>query len=149
MGGRESGLVIQHLGRKSVAARADRKMERHTMQKADVPTVAAALAALLVAADGEIDAREKAVAATLGAEKFPGFSPLVFETLLEGMDDLPTATDLASLLGDLVDFEGKSAIMEYLVALANADDGVAEVERSQLVDVAQALGVALPELSAN
>lgn len=119
------------------------------MEKADVPTVAAALAALLVAADGEIDVREKAVAASLGAEKFPGFSPLVFETLLEGMEDLPTAQELASKVGDLVDEAGKVAIMEYLVALANADDRVAEVERTQLVEVAQALGVALPELTAN
>ena len=52
------------------------------MEKADVPTVAAALAALLVAADGEIATNEKAVAASLGAKMFPGLSPLVFETLL-------------------------------------------------------------------
>lgn len=119
------------------------------MQKADVPTVAAALAALLVAADGEIDSREKVVASNLGAQKFPGFSPLVFETLLEGMEDLPTAQELASKLGDLVDSDGKTAIMDYLVALANADDSVAEVERSQLEAVAQALGVPMPELSAS
>ncbi len=119
------------------------------MEKADVPTVAAALAALLVAADGEIDAREKSVASTLGAEKFPGFAPLVFETLLEGMEDLPSAQELASKVKDLIDDDGKAAIMEYLVALANADDRVAEVEKSQLIEVAQALGVALPELTAN
>ena len=117
------------------------------MQKADVPTVAAALAALLVAADGEIDSREKVVAANLGAEKFPGFSPLVFETLLEGMNDIPTAQDLASKVNPLLDQEGKTAILDYLVALANADDRVAEVERSQLEAVAQEFGVSVPNLA--
>ena len=117
------------------------------MEKADVPTVAAALAALLVAADGEIATNEKAVAASLGAKMFPGFSPLVFETLLEGMDVLPTAGELAAKLSDLVDEDGKTAIMEYLVALAKADNNVSQVEREQLDEVARALGTSLPALS--
>ena len=121
--------------------------ECDVMEKADVPTVAAALAALLVAADGEITSNEKAVASNLGGRMFPGFSPLVFETLLEGMDDLPTAQDLAGRIGGLVDDEGKTAIMEYLAALASADESVAEVEREQLEQVAKALGVAMPALS--
>lgn len=118
------------------------------MEKADVPTVAAALAALLVSADGEIDTKEKAVAADLGGRMFPGFSPLVFETLLDGMDVLPTAGELATRLRDLVDEDGKASIMQYLVALANADDRVAEVEKSQLDEVARALGTSVPALSA-
>lgn len=117
------------------------------MEKADVPTVAAALAALLVAADGEIKATEKAVAASLGARMFPGFSPLVFETLLEGMEVVPSARELATRLRDLVDADGKAAIMQYLVALANADDSVAEVEKQQLAEVADALGTPMPALS--
>lgn len=119
------------------------------MEKADVPTVAAALAALLVAADGEINTTEKAVASSLGSRMFPGFSPLVFETLLEGMDGLPSAGELAVKLRDLVDEDGKVAIMQYLVALANADDNVAEVEKDQLSEVAKALGTPMPALSVN
>jgi tellurite resistance protein len=117
------------------------------MEKADVPTVAAALAALLVAADGEIKSDEKAVATQLGARMFPGFSPLVFETLLEGMEELPSAGELAGRLTDLVDEDGKRAIMEYLVALANVDSKVSALEKEQIVQVAQALGTAMPALS--
>jgi uncharacterized tellurite resistance protein B-like protein len=117
------------------------------MEKADVPTVAAALAALLVSADGKITSGEKAVASSLGARMFPGFSPLIFEILLEGMDDLPQAGELASKLSHLLDEQGKKAIMEYLAALAAADDNVAEVEREQLVEIAQALGAEMPALS--
>lgn len=118
------------------------------MEKADVPTVAAALAALLVFADGEIKSSEKAAAADLGEQMFPGFSPLVFETLLEGMDSLPTASDLAGRLAGLVDENDKAAIMRYLVALAQSDQTVADLEKEQLTEIAQALGTPMPALSA-
>jgi uncharacterized tellurite resistance protein B-like protein len=117
------------------------------MEKADVPTVAAALAALLVSADGEIKTSEKTIAADLGGQMFPGFSPLVFETLLEGMDVLPTASELATKLRDLVDEDGKMSIMKYLAALANADNVVTRLELAQLSDVAAALGTEMPALS--
>lgn len=117
------------------------------MEKADIPTVAAALAALLVAADGEIKPTEKAVAADLGGRMFPGFSPLVFETLLEGMEVVPSAGELATRLRELVDDEGKVAIMNYLAALANADDRVSQVERERLVEIAAALGAEMPALN--
>lgn len=118
------------------------------MEKADVPTVAAALAALLVAADGEIKSAEKAVAADLGARMFPGFSPLVFETLLEGMEVLPSAGELATRLRDLVDEDGKVAIMQYLVALANVDSKVTALEKDQIEQVAKALGADMSALTA-
>lgn len=117
------------------------------MEKADVPTVAAALAALLVSADGEITSVEKDLASSLGSRMFEGFSPLVFETLLDGMDVVPDAGDLAAQLAGLIDDEGKASIMEYLVALANADNNVAEVERAQLEQVARALGTEMPTLT--
>lgn len=118
------------------------------MEKADVPTVAAALAALMVSADGEIDPKEKALATDLGGRMFPGFSPLVFETLLDGMDVLPSAGELATRLRDLVDDDGKVSIMQYLVDLANADERVAEVEKAQLTEIAKALGTSVPAFSA-
>lgn len=116
------------------------------MEKADVPTVAAALAALLVAAEGEIKDAEKALAIELGNKMFPGFSPLVLDTLLEGMETVPSAGELASSVSGLLDDAGKSAIMEYLVALAQADDQIACVEKAHLAEVAQALGLEVPAL---
>jgi uncharacterized tellurite resistance protein B-like protein len=116
-------------------------------EKADVPTTAAALAALLVAADGVVDPREKAVAISLGKDMFLDFCPLAFETLLSGVSDLPGASELAARVSPLLDDHGKVLIMEYLVALAVADDRVVDVEQAALQEVAQSLGTELPSFS--
>ena len=55
--------------------------------QADLPTVAAALAASLVASDGVIDDQEKKVANELGTAMLPGFNTLIFETLLDGIEE--------------------------------------------------------------
>lgn len=113
-------------------------------EKADVPTTAAALAALLVAADGIIDPREKAIAVELGKTMFLDFCPLAFETLLEGVHQLPSAAELATTVRHLLDDHGKILVLEYLVALAVADERVVHVEHTALEEVAQALGTELP-----
>lgn len=110
----------------------------------DVASLAAALAALLVAADGVIDPREEAIAVSLGRDMFVDFRPLVFETLLEGLDQLPSASELAHTVRPLLDPDGRVLVMEYLVALALADERVVEVEHSRLQEVADALGTPLP-----
>ncbi len=115
--------------------------------KADIPTVAAALAASLVASDGVIEPAEKEVASVLGARMLPGFSPLIFETLLDGITELPAAYELACQLRTLIDEDGKKLVMEYLVAIATADDRVVDVERQELEAVATALGAEMPDLS--
>lgn len=117
------------------------------MERVDIPTLAAALAALLVSVDGEITTEEKAMATELGRKMFPGFSPLSFDVLLTGMDDLPTAGELAAKLTNLLEDEGKVKIMKYLVALAQADSHLAQVEQQALVEVAEALGTQLPSLT--
>ena len=114
------------------------------LEKTDVPTAAAALAALLVAADGVIDPREQAVAVELGQGMFFDFSPLIFDKLLAGVTKLPSAAELGRHLRDVLDEHGKELIMEYLVALAVADERVVEVEREQLQEVAQSLGTPMP-----
>lgn len=116
--------------------------------RVDVPTVAAALGALMVAVDGSIDEVEKRVATRLGMKMFPGFAPFVFDTLLEGVDHMPSASELAAQLEALLSEEGKSAVMEYLVAIAQADEIVVEQEREQLEQIAQALKTDLPPVSA-
>ena len=114
---------------------------------ADLPTVAAALAASLVAADGVIDEQEKKVANALGEQMLPGFSSLIFETLLDGIDELPTARKLASTMRGLLTPEDKKIIMEYLAALATADDRVVDVELQELQAVAAGLGTEMPTLA--
>lgn len=115
---------------------------------ADLPTVAAALAASLVAADGVIDEQEKKVANALGEEMLPGFSTLIFETLLDGIDELPAARQLAATMKGLLTPEDKATIMRYLAALATADDRVVDVEIQELKAVAAGLGTEMPAIPA-
>ena len=93
-----------------------------------------------------IEDRERVVAVQLGSRMLSGFSPTLFETLLDGLTELPAAFELATLLKDMVEEEEKDRIMDYLVAVATADDMVVEVERQELVAVAEALGVPMPPL---
>ena len=115
--------------------------------RADVATVAAALAASLVAADGIIDPKEKEVATKLGSKMFKEFSPLMFETLLDGITKLPAAYELASTLRQFLGEVGKRRVMEYLVAVANADERVVDVEKQELEAVATALGAEMPSFA--
>lgn len=114
---------------------------------ADLPTVAAALAASLVASDGKIEEKEKEVANRLGSEMLPGFSTLIFETLLDGIDELPSATQLASTMKGLLTPQDKTTIMDYLVALAAADGIVVGDEKRELQAVARGLGVEYPTVA--
>ncbi|MCA9790991.1 MAG: TerB family tellurite resistance protein [Candidatus Eremiobacteraeota bacterium] len=115
---------------------------------ADIPTIAAALAASLIAVDGKLEKSEMAVATSLGVKMFPSFAPMTFETLLDGISQLPPAYELACVFRELVDEEGKKKVLDYLAAIATADDMLASVERDELEAVAKALGAELPELSA-
>lgn len=112
--------------------------------KADLPTTAAALAALLVSADGVLDERELTVAVSLGQGMFLDFSPRLFQDLLEGLHQLPSPEELAQFVRPLLDADGKVLIMEYLVALAVADERVVDVERQQLESLAHSLDTPLP-----
>jgi uncharacterized tellurite resistance protein B-like protein len=115
--------------------------------QADLPTVAAALAASLVAADGIIEEKEKKVANELGTQMLPGFNTLIFETLLDGIDEVPTATQLASTMKGLLSQEDKTTIMNYLIALAAADGIVVSDEKRELRAVARGLGIEMPTLA--
>ena len=114
--------------------------------KTDVNKIAAALAASLISSDGVIDEEEKAVAIEVGQRMLPGFSKATFEKILEELDDLPSAYELAAPLRKLIDDEMKDTILDYLVAIAGADHEVVQVEAEELKAVAQALGVPLPPI---
>ena len=117
-----------------------------TRYKTDVNKIAAALAVSLISSDGVIDEEEKAVAIEVGQRMLPGFSKATFEKILEELDDLPSAYELAAPLRKLIDDEMKDTILDYLVAIAGADHEVVQVEAEELKAVAQALGVPLPPI---
>lgn len=117
-----------------------------TRYKTDVNKIAAALAASLISSDGVIDEEEKTVAIEVGQRMLPGFSRATFEKILEELDDLPSAYELAAPLRKVLDDEMKDTILDYLVAIAGADHEVVQVEAEELKAVAQALGVPLPPI---
>lgn len=114
--------------------------------KSDVTKIAAALAVSLISSDGVIEEEEKAVAVEAGRRILPGFSKATFDALLDEIDELPSAYELAAPLRKKLDDESKDMIIEYLVAVATADQEVVQVEVQELKAVAKALGVPLPPL---
>lgn len=117
-----------------------------TRYKSDVNKIAAALAVSLISADGVIDEEEKEVAVRVGQNMLPGFSKATFEKLLDHVDEMPSAYELAHPLRKLLENEDKDRIMDYLVAVAGADHKVVRVEAEELKAVAKALGVPLPPI---
>lgn len=118
-----------------------------TRYPSDVPRIAAALAVSLISSDGVIDDEEKALAIEVGYKMLPGFSKASFERLLEEVDHLPSAYQLAAPLRKILDDETKDTILQYLVAVAGADHQVVQVEAQELQAVADALGVPLPPIT--
>ena len=117
-----------------------------TRYKSDVNKIAAALAVSLISSDGVIDEEEKQVAVEVGQNMLPGFSKATFEELLDHIDEMPSAYELAHPLKKVLDDETKDRIMDYLVAVAGADHKVVRVEAEELKAVAKALGVPVPPI---
>lgn len=115
-----------------------------TAWKNNVPKIAAELAASLISADGVIEEEEKAIAIAVGQRLLPSFSKAMFEEVLKELDSLPSAYEIAHPLRKKLDEEDRDLIMDYLVAIANADREIVEVEAEELKAVADALGVPMP-----
>lgn len=113
----------------------------------DVTKTAVALAASLIAVDGVIENEEKEVAVKMGHRMLPGFSKETFDIVMAGLEDLPSAYELAAHLRDDLEDEDKDTIINYLVAVATADEQIVAVEGQELEAVAEGLGVPLPPLS--
>lgn len=114
--------------------------------RTEVLNVAVSLAASLIAVDGVIEEEEKQVAVRMGHRLLPGFSDEELYAALNELDELPSAYELAVSVRDVLDDESKDTILNYLLAVATADDLVVEVEHQELEAVADALGVPLPPL---
>ena len=110
----------------------------------DMAKIAAALAVSLISSDGIIEEEEKAVAIAVGQRMLPGFSKATFEKLLDDVDNMPSAYELAAPLRKVLDDETKDMIMEYLVAVAGADKQVVQVEAQELQAVPAALCLPVP-----
>lgn len=106
---------------------------------ADLPRIAAALAAVVVAADGRVQQQEVDIALELGEQLIEGFAPELFIESLENVHLLPSPTALAGLLADCLDEPAKARVMGYLLAIARADNDMDESEVAVLKATASAM----------
>ena len=120
-----------------------------SLEEVDLPRVAAALAAAMVAADGKVEDAEVEAAIAIGGQLIEGFDPMVFHEALENVHTLPPTAQLAGLLAEILEEPGKAAVMRYLLAIAAADGEIADSELAELRTAAEALGVELPEMPAD
>lgn len=115
----------------------------HT-EKVDLPRVAASLAATMVAADGRVDPVEVDTATGLGSQLIDGFTPALFQDVMQNVNSLPSTSQLAGILCEVLDESGKVATLKYLLAIASADGTMDDAEIDELQTAARFLGVELP-----
>ncbi len=110
----------------------------------NVQAVGVALAASMILADGQIDEEEIVAAEKAGDGVFEGFDEAGLRMILQHGKDLPPAEDLAAMLHNVLDDEGKTKVMVFLSEIAIADGNVSPEERHLLERIASALGVRSP-----
>jgi uncharacterized tellurite resistance protein B-like protein len=107
----------------------------------NMEVVGVALAAAMIMADGEVDPAELAAAERAGDEVFEGFDEAALRLILQNSKDIPAAEDLAGMLRDVLDNDGKTKVMVFLSEIAIADGSVSPEERALLERIANGLGV--------
>ena len=112
----------------------------------DITRVAASLAAVMVAADGEVDEDEIVVSVGIGQRLFEDFTPELFRDVLVNANSLPNPTQLAAVLRDYLTDDGKIAVQKYLIAIACADGKIDPAEVQLLQSVSYAFGLEPPDL---
>lgn len=106
-----------------------------------------ALGAAMVAADGKILPEEIHVAEGIGRTLFDGFDPIEFREACENVGDLPSASELAVVLNDVLEQDMKREVVSYLRAISEADEEVAPEEEALLAEVIVGLGMQSDEAS--
>lgn len=98
------------------------------------------MAISMIAADGEIDEDEIALAQAYSKELFPDFRGDEFSDTLERSRNLPSPTDIAALLSEVLSAEGKKAVCSYLWMISMADGNINTSEQKLLNNIAGNMG---------
>ena len=101
------------------------------------------LAAAMVAADGKIEPEEIAVAEAIGAQLFEAFDATDFREYCNHPEDFPDAANVAAVLNDALEDEGKVLILRYLREISQSDADVDARETQLLAQIADTWQVAL------
>jgi uncharacterized tellurite resistance protein B-like protein len=145
-------LMITYGAVRGLFVRVDEAGVKRALDQAGIPDdglevdplrVAYGLAAAMIAADGKVEDEEVAVAIEVGKQLFSEFESDAFAEVLAGHKELPGVSELAHLLGGLLEAEEKALVFGYLVEIAASDGHVADEEKAMLERVRVSLG--LPE----
>lgn len=145
-------LMITYGAVRGLFVRVDEAGVRRALDQAGIPDeglevdplrVAYGLAAAMIAADGKVEDEEVAVAIEVGKQLFSEFESDAFFKVLAGHKDLPGVSELAHLLGAILEDKEKSLVFGYLAEIAASDGHVADEEKLVLEQVRLKLG--LPE----
>ena len=117
--------------------------------KVDLTRLGCSLAISMIAVNGQIDEDEIALAQEYSKQLFPDFRGDEFSDTLERSKDLPSPTDIATLLSEVLTTEGKKAICSYLWMISMADGTIEAAEQQLLNNIAGNMGYDLALLQLN
>ena len=131
--------------------RTDQAGVKRALEQAGIPDdgadvdplrVAYGLAAAMIAADGKVEDEEVAVTIEVGRQLFVDFVADDFFKVMANHKDLPGVSELAFLLGGILEDKEKSLVFGYLAEIAASDGHVADEEKLMLEEVRTRLGLA-------
>lgn len=146
-------FIIYGLGR-SVFVGTNLEAVRKVLKEAGIPEpakpvdivqVAYSLAASMIVADKKILDEEVTLASEIGARILDGFDAAEFRRTIDNHKKLPEPAELAGLLRDVLNDDGKVLVYRYLEAIAQADGEMSSEERGLLATVAAKLGLVTAE----
>lgn len=111
----------------------------------DIVQIAYSLAASMIVADKKILDEEVTLASEIGARILDGFDAAEFRRTIDNHKKLPEPAELAGLLRDVLNDDGKVLVYRYLEAIAQADGEMSSEERGLLATVAAKLGLVTAE----
>lgn len=115
----------------------------------DLNEIGYILGSLMIKADGKVDAEEIEVAEKIGEEVFPNFDEARFRLIVNSDQKLPALNEIAPLLNNIVDEEGKKKLLYYLFSIAKADGNIDTSEKEMIGEMAKLMQVELQSLSSS
>lgn len=101
------------------------------------------LASLMINADGKVEENEILAAEEIGEKIFPNFDEARFRLLCSSKQKLPELIDIAPLLNNIMNEEGKKLILQYLIAIAQADGHFDNSEKQMIAEMARLMHIDL------
>ncbi|MEZ4886783.1 MAG: TerB family tellurite resistance protein [Chitinophagales bacterium] len=117
------------------------------LESINLTQIGYALAISMIKADGKVEESEIKQAEEIGEKIFKDFDEAKFRMMLNEQKDVPSIRDLAVILNDVLNEEGKLLIFKYLFAIAQADGNIDSSEALMLSELATVLSIQKEQLT--